>query len=459
MKPIIFYALFFCFSFSTLQAQCDDKDKKESIGTLITNTIKNPQADMDNDVPKVGEKGDLSKSFENSFGRGTVSGWLVIGAVEVVAVKGKTVTFKVLEEKSSMTINGEKKNHFEKGKTVKFAAVVSDEPQPYTRMHPNGKVKEKGFTRCGKIDGVMQTFDTTGAISEEINYVKGLKEGKGTGYHANGKVQAVATFKNDELEGQMLRYYPSGAKQSEFMMSKGEEVGNYKIYYEDGTVAEEGYKNETQNFFKDVTQYYDNGKKKLTIQRLSNKFYEGQVDSYNKDGILIESITYLKGDRNGITKEYNLAAGTTNIKDYKINQLLSLEIQDKKGNPISKEVYNADKTTTYSLYYDNAKLKEKGTRTEQKTNIGERLSYYDNGNLKEKTIFSNDGKMNGVYTSFHANGKPHISATKKDNNFDGEYTELNADNKPVASGAYADNKKIGTWLEYNEKGKKKKVKY
>jgi len=457
MKSILFCALICCFALSQMHAQC--ADKKEMEGKLITNTIKNPQADMDGDVPAVGEKGELSKSFQTTFGRNTMTGWLGIAEAEVVAVKGKTVTFKVLVEKSDMTINGQKKNHFEKGNTVKFTSVASDEPQAYTRKDDSGKIKEKGFKRCGKEHGIVQLYDNTGALTDEITFVNGKKEGKGMSYHPNGKVHAVGTFKNDELEGEVVRYYPSGAKQSEFTMSKGDEVGAYKIYYEDGTLAEQGYKDEVQNFFKDVTQYYENGKKKITIQRLASKLYEGKVESYNKDGVLIESITYLKGDRNGITKEYNLTAGTTNIKDYKINQLLSLEIQDKKGNTISKEVYNADKTTTYSLYYDNAKLKEKGTWTEKKINIGERLSYYDNGNLKEKTIFSNEGKMNGVYTTFHANAKPHITAVKKNDGFDGAYTELDEAGKPVATGTYADNKKIGTWLEYNEKGKKKKVKY
>lgn len=456
MKLLIFTAIFFGFSFATLSAQC--ADKTESLGTFINSSNKSPQAniDSDSDLPKVGDKGELSKSFQNTFGKSTFSGWLTIAEAEVVSVKGKTVTFKVLEEKSVVTINGQKKNHFEKGLSIKFTSVSSDKPEAYTLKHDNGKIKEKGFRRCGKLDGLVQLFDTTGALSEDIPFVNGSREGKAGRYYPNGKQQAVGTYKNNELEGVIIRYYISGDKKSEFTMHKGDEIGAYKIYYENGNLSEEGYKDDSKKQFKNVTQYYENAKKKTVIQEITDKRYEGKVELYNSDGILSESLNYKKGELHGLCKQYT--ANTIEVKDYKNGEILSVEIQDKKGSPTSKEVYNADKTMTYSLYHANGKLKEKGTFTAEKINLGERLSYYDNDNLKEKAIFAN-GKMNGVYTSFHANAKAHINGIKKNNGFDGLYTELNAEGKPAASGTYADNKKVGTWLEYNEKGKKKKVKY
>lgn len=60
---------------------------------------------------KVGMKGELLKSFTQNIGF-TVTGKIVIAEVEVKAVAGDKVTLTILEEKSQVTINGRKSDHF-----------------------------------------------------------------------------------------------------------------------------------------------------------------------------------------------------------------------------------------------------------------------------------------------------------------------------------------------------------
>lgn len=87
-------------------------------GYLLTNSIKNPKMKITSYGvrPKVGQKGTLQKYFQRTI----MSGWLSKGTIQVTAIKGNTLSFKVLEESGIITINGQKVNHFTKNTKVKL---------------------------------------------------------------------------------------------------------------------------------------------------------------------------------------------------------------------------------------------------------------------------------------------------------------------------------------------------
>jgi hypothetical protein len=53
------------------------------------------------------------------FGAKT-TGWLDVGEMKIQSVENNIVTMVLLEEKSIITINGQKEDHFKPGFTVKF---------------------------------------------------------------------------------------------------------------------------------------------------------------------------------------------------------------------------------------------------------------------------------------------------------------------------------------------------
>lgn len=55
----------------------------------------------------------------NLLGFNLSSGYLGIGDAKFVSKKGNTFTFKVLKEKSQITVNGQKRNNFPKGQKIK----------------------------------------------------------------------------------------------------------------------------------------------------------------------------------------------------------------------------------------------------------------------------------------------------------------------------------------------------
>lgn len=81
-------------------------------------------------LPEKGNEGELSKYFETEMFGGKITGWMAIGKMKIVSVGNDMITFILLKELSFVTENGMKKNHFEKGKEVKFkwkVAVSEDE--------------------------------------------------------------------------------------------------------------------------------------------------------------------------------------------------------------------------------------------------------------------------------------------------------------------------------------------
>ena len=63
---------------------------------------------------------DMSKHFEEKMGNMTMQGWLVVAKVEFIPTARQNIEIKILEEKSEITVNGEKVNHFKPGKIMKL---------------------------------------------------------------------------------------------------------------------------------------------------------------------------------------------------------------------------------------------------------------------------------------------------------------------------------------------------
>lgn len=75
-------------------------------------------------LPAVGTKGSLSRKFERTMGRMTMSGWMGIAEVKVTAVKGDVIELKILKETANVVINGRKQKQFKSGFEVRL------EPSP-----------------------------------------------------------------------------------------------------------------------------------------------------------------------------------------------------------------------------------------------------------------------------------------------------------------------------------------
>lgn len=76
---------------------------------------------------KPGDVGSLNKHFEENLFGGTIQGWMDVAKVRVETVEPNKVTFLILEEHSTGTINDEPIDHFKAGKRVKLIPETAPE--------------------------------------------------------------------------------------------------------------------------------------------------------------------------------------------------------------------------------------------------------------------------------------------------------------------------------------------
>ncbi len=94
-----------------------DTVKYEIRGTILSKSsnIVTVQLAGTGDTPKENTEGMFSRYFDK-----VLFGWITIGKMKVTAVNKETITFKILEEKSQITLSGQTQNYFEPGASVKF---------------------------------------------------------------------------------------------------------------------------------------------------------------------------------------------------------------------------------------------------------------------------------------------------------------------------------------------------
>lgn len=79
---------------------------------------------------------------------------------------------------------------------------------------------------------------------------------------------------------------------------------------------------------------------------------------------------------------------------------------------------------------------------------------FDDGKVKQKYVTDEQGKKDGAFTEFFANGKVKIKAVYKADELDGLFTEYFENGKARISATYKADKKNGTFTEFNEQGQK-----
>lgn len=111
--------------------------------------------------------------------------------------------------------------------------------------------------------------------------------------YSNGKIAMEEHYKNGLLDGVRKLYFNTGKLYSEYSYKEGNYEGPYKMYYPSGKMREQG-------------EYH-------------NDELHGVIESFNEDGTLFKSETFLLGSRNGKAivykkgakvKEINFWAGT-----------------------------------------------------------------------------------------------------------------------------------------------------
>ena len=193
-------------------------------------------------------------------------------------------------------------------------------------LYENDAVKNEGFYRDGKRDGIFKEFDRNGRVVKKEEYrndilvqtVKAVEEKYDVkrSYYPDGSVKTIGTYKRGLPEGIFREYdakgnltdtakvYSGGRLLSQGKLDdQGREQGLWREFYEDGKIKSEGnYKDGRRE--KEWNFYYNNGQVEQTGEYVKGK-PSGEWIKYFSDGKLNRHEFYENGKENGIMTEYS----------------------------------------------------------------------------------------------------------------------------------------------------------
>ena len=99
----------------------------------------------------------LVNIFESQIFGFETSGWMSIATAKVLSENNDYVTIKVIEELSEITVNGKKKNHFQKGNQVKIKWRSKSLSEPHIELNGTDTLIVGQF-KCGERYGEWRSF-------------------------------------------------------------------------------------------------------------------------------------------------------------------------------------------------------------------------------------------------------------------------------------------------------------
>ena len=295
MKPFIL--IFLVLNVILCEAQCDSVDYVLE-GTFVTNTSKNPKINFSHgDVePKIGQLVNISKYFETLQLGFSTSGWIDIAKAVITSKNNDFVSIKIIEELSEITVNGQKKNHFEKGNKIKVEWRGKSQTKPYFELEGEDTLV-KGQFKCGKRDGLWKSFFVNNRVKTIAYYKNGLYHGPYQIFHENGYVLESGHKKDGKTEGIVTYYYSDGSTKKTLEFENNQLNGDTKSFSEKGLVTHlETYKNDL--LFGPAKSYYASGKIKLEATYNHEEKLDGLLKKYREDGSLEFEREYKSGKKN-----------------------------------------------------------------------------------------------------------------------------------------------------------------
>lgn len=293
----------------------------------------------------------------------------------------------------------------------------------------------------------------------DVNYVKGIKEGKSTEkylkdnylyresfyikgiltsykiYFKNGNTREEAISKDNTMNVKIFSEKMNLIENKNYVFRDGEWVfsGEQYVYSEDGSILKLRNYDLKNNLEYRVDYYKNNIKKSESCYVIGSSIKEGMFATYDKGGFLIEKSYYKDNSLNGIEEIYENKKIISQTK-YKNNQkdgvekkyidgIISIEsnyILDEKDGV--EKVYNKDGEVEYTIFY-------------KKGNI-EKVLYKNKELTKDEKIIIKD-----------FSGKKHLEFTLKNLKLNGEVIEYK-DDKKYKKSKYLQGKKEGEEITY-----------
>ncbi|MEO8146970.1 MAG: hypothetical protein ABI723_04995 [Bacteroidia bacterium] len=323
-------------------------------------------------------------------------------------------------------VQGEWKYYYPEGGLRKIVNYDNDKVSGLSQsFYKNGQLSEKGTYQNEIYQGVVEYYYSTGVMSAKGTFKDGKTEGEIIINHENGKLKKKYSSKNNLNDGSYHEYYSDGTLYIETTYINGKENGTQKKYNPDGTLMSEG--------------------------KVVNDLYEGEWKVYFDNGILKRTGSFKGGKETGIWKEFH-----ENGKLYSESEMnngtidgLNKLFDDDDGIQYAEIQYKNGNMKKYKYMDKTGKIISQG---EEKGGKLDFVSWFPAGSCKNTEGKLVDGKVEGLWTSYHKTGKKVNEINYKDGLKNGEATYYFKNGNVKEKAAYKDGKVDGYLIYYYKNG-------
>ena len=202
----------------------------------------------------------------------------------------------------------------------------------YKEWHPNGQLKISAQVIGGQADfqpfsqkdwlfeGKTTAYDQQGNILAEFPYEKGVLSGEVTYYYPDMQVKEKKFYKEGRLEGESFSYYPNGSllKKCTYLNDSldgisltywAAEIPSAIEEYEKGLLQRGVYYNNNKKVCSEIqegkgTRFVLLNGEKYQIQEYLHGKQQGQVQTYNEEGKLLNVYSVKNGKKNGTETQF-----------------------------------------------------------------------------------------------------------------------------------------------------------
>lgn len=327
---------------------------------------------------------------------------------------------------SDGALSGADIDYFENGQKSLESTFEKDLREGTTCvLNETGTMNRCMYHHEGKISDSLVYYYNNGNVSSWLPMKEGLIDGKAKYYHADGSLNSEITWEDDMRSGPYTSLYSNGAKEVEGNYESGSLNGKYVIYFPNGQISSEG--------------TYSEGTK------------VGEWKHFYFDGKLQKTETFdEKGKANGQEENYDYNGYKTSSFDYSKGEIVSYKIYDRLGNVLHESTRKKGIFLYEKYTLDKVKTVEGNYTGEH--HVGLWKYYDDNGTLTTEENYDDKGLLQGVWTSYYANGKTKGLLTYKNDTLNGYDVSYHDNGGIKAQGYNWKGKSNGTWESYYEDG-------
>ena len=330
--------------------------------------------------------------------------------------------------------------------------------------YPNGSVSSEGYIKDGKPDGYWKSYYVTGVLKSEGRRRNHLLDSIWVFYTQTGDTLEKIDYLYGKKSGYYLKYKRDRSYGlyvwSRELFAADKRQGTAYIYYPDGTIKQtlpylDGKKQGLSKEFDEegniITLYEYNNDFLISRERINRKDAEGikqgSWKEFYENGNIKKEMTYRGGLLHGYYKEYNDKGILITTMLYDNGKIVEGNIDDNPEIDIRNRYDNEGNLVFSGPFKMGVPV---GIHREYNTDgtVKSSVIYNDQGIKVSEGIVTEDGRRNGAWKNFYENGVVREEGQYDNNRRMGSWTFHNKEGRIIQTGQYRNGRPEGLWKWY-----------